>query len=179
MLTSKRPRCNCTKKTKEWCPFGQRRSMEENAQSDGILKLDIEYPPDKINNVTRDLLQKLFVVDPSKRLGANGAHEIKAHPYFANIDWNKLQNLEVSPSFIPDARTVNAQSIGEVGEFNRGKFKKIKLTDEDEKMYQDFTYNSDEWVQQELVTALKKQDNPPPNIQQQQQKANEPCCVLL
>jgi hypothetical protein len=46
----------------------------------------------------------LFVVDPAKRLGANGAHEIKAHPYFANIDWNKLQNLEVSPPFIPDVR---------------------------------------------------------------------------
>jgi len=181
MLTGRRPRCLCVKKTKEWCPFGQRRSMEENAQKEGILKLNIEYPPDKISPLCKDLLQKLFVVDPVKRLGANGAHEIKAHPYFESIDWNKLQALEVAPPFIPDPRTVHAQSIGEVGEFNRGKFKKIKLTEEDEKLYANFTYISDDWIQQELVTALKKQDSPlpPQEIDSPRKNNNIECCALL
>jgi len=157
MLTGKRPRCTCGEKTKEWCPFGQRRNMDTIAQSsDGILKLDIEYPPEKINNVTKDLLQKLFTVDPSKRLGTNGAFEIKAHPYFANIDWVKLQKLEISPPIIPDNRTVHAQSIAEVGEFDENKFKNVKLTPEDESFYANWTFNNEEWVQQELAVALKK-----------------------
>jgi hypothetical protein len=62
------------------------------------------------NHVSYDSLMRvallcgaqLFVVDPFKRLGANGADEIKAHPFFAGIDWPKLANMEVTPPFKPD-----------------------------------------------------------------------------
>jgi len=33
--------------------------------------------------------------DPSKRLGTNGAQEIKDHPWFSDIDWNKLAEKKV------------------------------------------------------------------------------------
>jgi hypothetical protein len=37
-------------------------------------------------------------VDPTKRLGANGFHEIKNHAFFRDFDWVKLESLEmVSP----------------------------------------------------------------------------------
>jgi hypothetical protein len=52
---------------------------------------------------------------------------------------------------------VHADSIAEVGEFNKGKFSKIKLGPEDEKQYEGFTFISPEGVQTELVTALEKQ----------------------
>jgi hypothetical protein len=42
------------------------------------------------------------VADPLKRLGAGGTAEIKDHPYFASIDWLKLQNLTLPPPFIPE-----------------------------------------------------------------------------
>ena len=36
------------------------------------------------------------------RLGTiKGAEEIKAHPWFSNIDWEKLLNKNISPSFKP------------------------------------------------------------------------------
>ena len=38
-------------------------------------------PPD-ISWDVRDLLLKLLQKDPKVRLGAKGAHEIKAHPFF-------------------------------------------------------------------------------------------------
>jgi len=178
MLLGKRPRCTCGEKTKEWCPFGQRRNMDAIAQSgDGILKLDIEYPQERINNVTKDLLQKLFTVDPTKRLGANGAIEIKSHPYFANIDWVKLQKLELPAPIVPDNRTVHAQSIAEVGEFDENKFKNVKLTPEDEAVYTDWPFNNDEWVQQELAAALKKQDDPANLVVSKQESGG--CCVVL
>jgi len=72
MLSGRRPRCKCAKKTNEWCPFGQKRVMEENALKEGALsqlKIDVDYPADKFTPEARDLLQRLFVVDPQKRLG--------------------------------------------------------------------------------------------------------------
>lgn len=37
-----------------------------------------------------DLIRKL-VTDPKDRLGVNGVEEIKAHPFFAGINWSKLK----------------------------------------------------------------------------------------
>lgn len=40
--------------------------------------------------------------DPSKRLGANGAEEIKRHPFFAKyIDWGRLLAKRYPPPFKP------------------------------------------------------------------------------
>ena len=41
--------------------------------------------------VATDLISKLLAKDPSKRLGSQrGAEEIKEHPFFADIDWDKM-----------------------------------------------------------------------------------------
>jgi len=155
--------------------------MEQNALKDeGILKLEVEYPASKFSPECKDLLEKLFVVDPKKRLGAGGSHEIKEHPFFKDIDWEQLQSLAVVPPFIPDPRTVHAYSIGEVGEFPKRKFRKVKLTEEDEKNYEGFTYISEEGVQEELVMALKKQDNPltTSEIDHMKQSGNGGCCIV-
>lgn len=47
----------------------------------------------------KDVVSKLLVLDPAKRLGFNGAQEIKEHPYFGDVDWNHV--YEEEPSFIP------------------------------------------------------------------------------
>ena len=31
----------------------------------------------------------------------NGAHDFKDHPFFQDIDWKRLYNKQVTPSFIP------------------------------------------------------------------------------
>jgi serine/threonine protein kinase len=41
-----------------------------------------------------DLVSRLLVVDPAKRLGANGPHEILNHPW--------LQNVDMTPPFVPE-----------------------------------------------------------------------------
>eukprot|EP01094_Clydonella_sp_ATCC50884_P022740 TRINITY_DN5292_c1_g1_i1.p1 TRINITY_DN5292_c1_g1~~TRINITY_DN5292_c1_g1_i1.p1 ORF type:complete len:954 (-),score=205.13 TRINITY_DN5292_c1_g1_i1:866-3727(-) len=41
-----------------------------------------------------DLMQKLLKGDAKDRLGTNGAEEVKAHPWFAEIDWENLRSLE-------------------------------------------------------------------------------------
>lgn len=54
----------------------------------------VEYSPD-----ARDFMQRLMTLDPSQRLGANGAEEVKAHPFLAGIDWGNVTNAEAA--FIP------------------------------------------------------------------------------
>ncbi|CDF91876.1 ZYBA0S15-00584g1_1 [Zygosaccharomyces bailii CLIB 213] len=48
---------------------------------------------------SRDLISKLLVLDPTERLGYNGAREIKDHPYFRDVDWDRV--YEEEPSFVP------------------------------------------------------------------------------
>lgn len=42
------------------------------------------------------------------RLGRNGAHEIKQHPFFAGVDWNTIRNID-SP-FIPVLKSITDTS---------------------------------------------------------------------
>jgi serine/threonine protein kinase len=53
-----------------------------------------------VTSVAQDLIRKLLVVDPAKRLGASdsgGWHAVMSHPWFADIDWDKLVNKDVKP----------------------------------------------------------------------------------
>ena len=49
-----------------------------------------------------DLISKLLAVNPKQRLGngSNDDDDIKAHPYFKDVDWNKYLNKEITPPFI-------------------------------------------------------------------------------
>jgi len=179
MIKGKRPRCNCRKGTREWCPFGQKPSMEENAKhKDGVLKIELEYNPKYFTQESIDLLGRLFEVDPKQRLGAKGTEEIKSHAYFDPINWNQLATGEIDPPFVPDPHAVHANSIGEVGEFNKNKYRKMKLTPDDHKNYHNFTYTSDSGLEIELTDALIKMDNPP-ELSDPQTANPEGCCCFL
>lgn len=61
-----------------------------------VLKFPEDMSPD-----ARTLLAGLLNRDPALRLGANGAAEIKSHPFFASIDWKKLLAKQIQPPFKP------------------------------------------------------------------------------
>ena len=44
-----------------------------------------------ISTEARDLIARLLQTDDESRLGANGAAEIKAHPWFSSIDWSLFE----------------------------------------------------------------------------------------
>ncbi|KAI5835401.1 camp-dependent protein kinase A catalytic subunit [Schizophyllum commune Tattone D] len=51
-----------------------------------------------------DLIRRLMEGEPSKRYGnmRHGAGDVFAHPWFAEVDWEKLEDREVSPPYIPN-----------------------------------------------------------------------------
>jgi len=57
-----------------------------------ILKKDICWPlpPDDVGAEAKDLIEKLLTTEPNDRLGANGAGEVKKHPFFNGLDWDNL-----------------------------------------------------------------------------------------
>ncbi len=68
---------------------------------ENILSGHIEWHEDWIDfsEEARDFIKGLLTLDPNERLGANGAEEVKAHPFFTGIDWDKVTTTEAA--FIP------------------------------------------------------------------------------
>ncbi|KAB8532587.1 hypothetical protein FH972_025532 [Carpinus fangiana] len=75
---------------------------------ENILHRKIDWPEDdgEVSDEAKDLMNRLMCLEPSKRLGANadeafesGGEEIKKHPWFADIEWDTLN--EKQPSFVP------------------------------------------------------------------------------
>ena len=59
------------------------------------------FIPDKVGKTASDLIEKLFVSNPKKRLGYKSSEEVKNHPFFKGIDFDKVLRKEYKPPFIP------------------------------------------------------------------------------
>uniref|UniRef100_A0A3Q2DKR2 Ribosomal protein S6 kinase n=1 Tax=Cyprinodon variegatus TaxID=28743 RepID=A0A3Q2DKR2_CYPVA len=81
---------------------------EENSHSDiakRICKKDPPFPKD-MGPLAKDLIQRLLVKDPQKRLGSgpNGADNVKKHPFYQKIIWEDLAAKKVPAPFKPVIR---------------------------------------------------------------------------
>lgn len=65
-----------------------------------IKKPNVTYPED-ISQESIDFFKRIFNPNPKKRLGANGAEEIKKHIFFKNVNWDDILNMKVKPPFMP------------------------------------------------------------------------------
>ncbi len=69
---------------------------------DKIQKVNIKFPQ-WFSPELKDLLSKLFVKNPDKRLGGGprGAEDIKEHPWFNMVNWQLLLEKRYQPPFVP------------------------------------------------------------------------------
>uniref|UniRef100_A0A146LYE2 Serine/threonine-protein kinase gad8 n=1 Tax=Lygus hesperus TaxID=30085 RepID=A0A146LYE2_LYGHE len=67
-----------------------------------IIRAELTFPA-FISKNAESLLRGMLERDPGKRLGSGSgdAKEIKQHPFFHSIDWDKLLRKEISPPFKP------------------------------------------------------------------------------
>ncbi|KAJ2539295.1 3-phosphoinositide dependent protein kinase-1, partial [Coemansia sp. RSA 1933] len=64
-----------------------------------VLKLDYALPP-ALPPQARDLIERILVLDPEKRLGATqrgGFRELKEHAFFSGFDWQALHTRTPPP----------------------------------------------------------------------------------
>ena len=97
-------------KTCDWFSFGvvifelfcgYHPFRSKNKKIDPTIYLRKTYIPDKVPKDAKDLIEKLFANNPKKRLGYKSADEVKNHPFFKDIDFNKVLNKEYKPPFVP------------------------------------------------------------------------------
>ena len=84
-----------------------------NQTFSNILKIDITFPDyNQISNNCKNLIKKLLIKDENKRLGSHsGASEIKAQPFFKNIQWALLRNQK--PPMIPVINNKKKKNINQ------------------------------------------------------------------
>ncbi|ELW65003.1 Protein kinase C theta type [Tupaia chinensis] len=63
------------------------------------IRMDNPFYPRWLEKEAKDLLVKLFVREPEKRLGVRG--DIRQHPLFREINWEELERKEIDPPFRP------------------------------------------------------------------------------
>uniref|UniRef100_A0A671QZV6 Protein kinase C n=1 Tax=Sinocyclocheilus anshuiensis TaxID=1608454 RepID=A0A671QZV6_9TELE len=69
------------------------------------IRMDTPHYPRWITVDTRDMLEKLFERDPSRRLGIVG--NIRGHLFFKTVNWSVLERKEVEPPFKPKVKSPN------------------------------------------------------------------------
>ncbi|MCH86908.1 serine/threonine-protein kinase 38-like [Trifolium medium] len=79
-------------------------------------KSHLKFPEEAgLSPEAKDLISRLLC-NVNHRLGSNGADEIKAHPFFNGVEWDKLYHIEAA--FIPEVNdeldTQNFEKFDEV-----------------------------------------------------------------
>ncbi|KUF93265.1 Myotubularin protein [Phytophthora nicotianae] len=89
-----------------------------------IVKLPLRFPSE-FSDDARSLLRGLICRNPAKRLGSGpcGAQEIMDHPFFAEVDWEKLYKRDVPVPFKPVVKSDG--EVNNVPEF----FKRQEVVD--------------------------------------------------
>lgn len=123
-----------------------------NKNKQKVLKdvLKAPLPPNNLSKTANDLIEKLLVRDPKKRLGfgERDALDIMEHPFFEEIDWEKLALREVVPPFIPkvkkqdDLRHIDPLFKNEKVEDTPVE-KKLRLSEKEKNHFNEFTYSRD------------------------------------
>eukprot|EP00455_Lapot_gusevi_P029587 TRINITY_DN3168_c0_g1_i5.p1 TRINITY_DN3168_c0_g1~~TRINITY_DN3168_c0_g1_i5.p1 ORF type:complete len:585 (+),score=54.93 TRINITY_DN3168_c0_g1_i5:153-1907(+) len=170
------PKCRCQSE-KEWCCFNPSAAHEALAKSgDKNFRLDVDYPEETFPQPLADLLRRLLVQDPDQRLTPE---QIRAHPFFAPINWARLQALEIPPPYKPNPHLVHAKMMHEVGELDESRYTKVELTESDQKSYHQWEFNHDAGFQKDLVAALRKAEHFDKRRALTGEQNVNPCCGIL
>lgn len=83
---------------------------------ENILKGRVKYPSHIVPDAL-DLLQQLITPDLTKRLGnlVGGSQDIKAHPWFSEVNWERLARREIEAPYIPPVKG----GVGDASQFDR------------------------------------------------------------
>jgi len=140
-----------------------------------ILEMEPDFSDSRFDEHSIDFCRKLLEKNPDRRLGAKGADEIMAHPWFDVVDWDHLKSGQQEPPLKPK-KDINAASQSEIGQFSEDKrYKKVELSQEDHDVYRSWQYTSAVSFQSEVVEFLKYEAEQGPIVPDHQESI---CCCL-
>jgi len=129
----------------------------------------LKFPEEaKLSPEAKDLISKLLC-NVEQRLGTKGAHEIKAHPWFRGVQWEKLYQMKAA--FIPEVNgeldTQNFEKFEETGTQIQSSSKSgpwRKMLPSKDANFVGYTYKNFEIVNDDEVAGiaeLKKKSSKP------------------
>ncbi|CAO2818773.1 unnamed protein product [Amaranthus hypochondriacus] len=132
-------------------------------------KTHLKFPEEaRISPEAKDLISKLLC-NVNQRLGLNGADELKVHPWFNGIDWERIYQMEAA--FIPEVNdeldTQNFEKFDEADYQSQSASKTgpwRKMLSFKDLNFVGYTYKNFEIVndyQVPGIAELKKKDNKP------------------
>ncbi|KAJ2072304.1 hypothetical protein GGH13_002779 [Coemansia sp. S155-1] len=94
------------------CVFGHRpfRRKSRDDLRRAIIEDDVQFPVTTDSRVSLDCISAirgLLHKSPERRLGCDGFERLKAHSFFASIDWDALETRDITPLFVPNTSTDN------------------------------------------------------------------------
>ena len=106
----------------------------------------------RLSAEARSLLIGLLEFKPGERLGAKrGWEEVKAHPFFKDVDWAAMQAMGVKPPFQPDLTHANCTPDADLADQLLDKTPK-RIKDEEQKVFDGWSWNTK--IRHEDVTAV-------------------------
>ncbi|XP_034433808.1 rhodopsin kinase GRK1 [Hippoglossus hippoglossus] len=137
-------------------PFRTRREKVENKVVKKRILNDAVTYPEKFSESARSICEALLSKEVDKRLGfKNGScDELRAHPFFSEIHWWKLNAGILPPPFVPDPKTVYAKNVDDVGAFST--VKGVQLEHKDMVFFNEFSSGniSIPWQEEMIETGI-------------------------
>uniref|UniRef100_A0A9J7ZLV3 G protein-coupled receptor kinase n=1 Tax=Cyprinus carpio carpio TaxID=630221 RepID=A0A9J7ZLV3_CYPCA len=114
-------------------PFRARKERVKREEVEKRVQEEEEEYSDKFTEDTKAICRMLLAKDPKQRLGcqADGAAGVKAHPFFKNINFKRLEAGILEPSFVPDPRAVYCKDVLDIEQFSTVKGVNLDQTDND------------------------------------------------
>ncbi|XP_032869592.1 G protein-coupled receptor kinase 5-like [Amblyraja radiata] len=114
-------------------PFRARKERVKREEVEKRVQHQEEEYSDKFTEDVKRICRVLLTKDPKQRLGckAEGANEVKGHPFFKGINFKRLEAGMLQPSFIPDPRAVYCKDVLDIEQFSTVKGVSLDQTDND------------------------------------------------
>uniref|UniRef100_A0A673MMC2 G protein-coupled receptor kinase n=1 Tax=Sinocyclocheilus rhinocerous TaxID=307959 RepID=A0A673MMC2_9TELE len=114
-------------------PFRARKERVKREEVEKRVQEEEEEYSDKFSEDTKAICRMLLAKDPKQRLGcqADGAAGVKAHHFFKNINFKRLEAGILEPSFVPDPRAVYCKDVLDIEQFSTVKGVNLDQTDND------------------------------------------------
>lgn len=123
-------------------PFYEK-SMDQMTLFKRVISGKFEFPSGNfMSTFSKDLIRRMLVVRRHDRLGsfAGGADDIKKHPWFKDIDWDRLANKQLEAPWTPDIKdALDVSNFDNWDHLDKEPSTKLKpLTAKEQAMFEDF-----------------------------------------
>ncbi|CAD5112645.1 DgyrCDS1860 [Dimorphilus gyrociliatus] len=140
-------------------PFRLRRERVKREEVDRRVKEEREQYSDRFPEHAKSLCCQLLCKDSKSRLGSNSSEDVKAHTWFKDINWKRLEAGMVEPPFVPDPRSVYAKDVLDIEQFST--VKGVNIDSSDSSFYSKFSTGSVSipWQNEMIETECFKELN--------------------